>query len=724
MRTTVSILLGLFLAPSVGAQSTWTVEPLDIRPAGDDFGPALRDSSLVMASVRERAQAVAYTDARTGTPLADLYEVPMDNGKAGHPRMMDGTLSTPLNDGPASFSAGGDTICITRNIVSGEGKRRSERLGLFFAVLRGGIWSETEPFAWNGDQWSVMHGSFSTDGRTLWFASDKPGGQGGADLYMCVRNGDGWGTPQNAGPAVNGQGNELFPHMDAAGTLYFASDRAGGLGKLDLYVTTIGDHGFNRPVALPAPINSAGNDMGWAPLGDGTSGYFGSDREGTGRIYRFTQRPVPFQDCVEQQPVRLCYAFEDDGGFNTDTLPLRYEWEFGDGHKEPGLKAMHCYAKPGQYEVRLNIVDTLSQSVYFNQTSYALEAIADEQAVIGGPDSLATGMPATWDASASNLPGFHAKEVHWDLGDGSLSRGSAVEHAWQVPGTYRIRLDLIGTPDGRGGFVHHCVYRDVPVIDGWVAAPPVAAVLDQAALKPSRDPFRYDELPYDPSEAAAQALGSDRFSVQLFTSSSRVSLNDARFMEIRKRYAVTERFLPKEKRYTYSIGSTTSPQALYAAFGFAKRSGFEEAQVKRMPKEKPLAVEQVEHLTLSDLDNGTISVSRVLYRTGAMVFDADFQADLERVLEVLRKYPQVELVIEAHTDDIGAEAANMALSDGRAQGIVAWFTQAGIAPSRLLPIGYGESRPVADNATEAGRASNRRVEFQVNVPGHTSMARP
>jgi hypothetical protein len=89
------------------------------------------------------------------------------------------------------------------------------------------------------------------------------------------------------------------------------------------------------------------------------------------------------------------------------------------------LSAVHCYSAPGTYEVKLNIMDTLSESVYFNQTSYPLEAAADEQAVIGGPDSVATGAKATWDAAASNLPEFSTKDVHWELGDGRKALGPA-----------------------------------------------------------------------------------------------------------------------------------------------------------------------------------------------------------------------------------------------------------------------------------------------------------
>ena len=86
---------------------------------------------------------------------------------------------------------------------------------------------------------------------------------------------------------------------------------------------------------------------------------------------------------------------------------------------------------------------------------------------------------------------------------------------------------------------------------------------------------------------------------------------------------------------------------------------------------------------------------------------------LQQVLGVLREDPALRLVVAGHTDGAGDAAYNQALSERRAASVVAWLTREGIDGKRLQSEGLGESRPVADNATEAGRALNRRVEVRL-----------
>jgi len=69
--------------------------------------------------------------------------------------------------------------------------------------------------------------------------------------------------------------------------------------------------------------------------------------------------------------------------------------------------------------------------------------------------------------------------------------------------------------------------------------------------------------------------------------------------------------------------------------------------------------------------------------------------------------------IQGHTDNVGDDAQNMALSQARADAVRQWFIDHGIAADRLIAKGYGETQPVADNATPDGQAQNRRVEFKL-----------
>ncbi|MGI4835064.1 MAG: OmpA family protein [Janthinobacterium lividum] len=89
----------------------------------------------------------------------------------------------------------------------------------------------------------------------------------------------------------------------------------------------------------------------------------------------------------------------------------------------------------------------------------------------------------------------------------------------------------------------------------------------------------------------------------------------------------------------------------------------------------------------------------------------DAQPVLAEVLKLLQQSPDLRLAVQGHTDDQGPPAHNQQLSEARARTVVASLTQAGTAAGRLTSAGFGQAKPVADNATEAGRAQNRRVEL-------------
>ena len=89
------------------------------------------------------------------------------------------------------------------------------------------------------------------------------------------------------------------------------------------------------------------------------------------------------------------------------------------------------------------------------------------------------------------------------------------------------------------------------------------------------------------------------------------------------------------------------------------------------------------------------------------------RAILDEVAEELKNYPNVKVQVEAHTDSKGSSQYNLWLSKARAQSVIDYLVSRGISSRRLIPIGFGETKPIASNATEQGRALNRRVEFRV-----------
>ena len=106
---------------------------------------------------------------------------------------------------------------------------------------------------------------------------------------------------------------------------------------------------------------------------------------------------------------------------------------------------------------------------------------------------------------------------------------------------------------------------------------------------------------------------------------------------------------------------------------------------------------------------------------GDVTFDLDSDVvrpglfnELDRISQIMIKYPQTSILVEGHTDSTGSEAYNQQLSDRRANSVKKLLVQRGVPEFRINTIGYGESRPVVTNATPEGRQMNRRVEIRIN----------
>jgi outer membrane protein OmpA-like peptidoglycan-associated protein len=102
--------------------------------------------------------------------------------------------------------------------------------------------------------------------------------------------------------------------------------------------------------------------------------------------------------------------------------------------------------------------------------------------------------------------------------------------------------------------------------------------------------------------------------------------------------------------------------------------------------------------------------SNVTFATGQ---DTNFFQVLDSVAIILNKYPKTKLDIDGHTDSVGDQASNQALSERRAVSVARYLNSRQVDSRRLQVIGFGESRPIADNASDGGRAANRRVEIRI-----------
>jgi outer membrane protein OmpA-like peptidoglycan-associated protein len=105
----------------------------------------------------------------------------------------------------------------------------------------------------------------------------------------------------------------------------------------------------------------------------------------------------------------------------------------------------------------------------------------------------------------------------------------------------------------------------------------------------------------------------------------------------------------------------------------------------------------------------------VLFDSGQAVLRADAEPSLQGVVDLVGDHPGARTEVEGHTDSVGPADFNQSLSERRAGAVADWLAGHGVDPGTLTKVGYGSTRPVADNATPEGRQANRRVEVVVHL---------
>jgi OOP family OmpA-OmpF porin len=111
-----------------------------------------------------------------------------------------------------------------------------------------------------------------------------------------------------------------------------------------------------------------------------------------------------------------------------------------------------------------------------------------------------------------------------------------------------------------------------------------------------------------------------------------------------------------------------------------------------------------------------LKVGGIGFDGGKAELTEDSEGILDRASAVIARCPDAEVEVGAHSDSDGSAARNRALTQSRAETIVEYLVAAGVKRERLTAVGYGETKPIADNSTAAGKAANRRIEFTFTEP--------
>jgi outer membrane protein OmpA-like peptidoglycan-associated protein len=268
----------------------YIIEPVTIPAGGPVYAPRLYNGSLVFSSPSGNGNIDPYTKL----PYTNLFMSTREGASWSVPQELKG-INSDYHDAVAAISPSGTSIVFTRSFTLQSGTLASNDNKVSTTQLYTSrkssedSWLEATLMPFCDNKYMFTHPALSSDGQTLYFSSDMPGGFGGMDLWSVKMTDNVWGTPVNLGGNVNSPGNEVFPTLRKDDELYFSSDIIESLGGYDLMSSQNRNGIWERPVHLSYPLNSSHDDFSVAWNADGKTGYFSSDRFGSDRIFSFIE---------------------------------------------------------------------------------------------------------------------------------------------------------------------------------------------------------------------------------------------------------------------------------------------------------------------------------------------------------------------------------------------------------------------------------------------------
>ena len=249
-----------------------------INSQSHDFAPVFNQDETFMVFTTRRQESNLYENVDDDNfYFEDIFFSRKVNGTWTPAKNIGSIVNTLYHDSNLALSADGQELYLYRSENGGD---------IYVSYYEGKdtIWTEPEPLGGNiNSSFSENSISVSPDGSLLFFSSDRPGGQGGLDIYISERDSRGlWGKVTNLGTEINTPSDEDGPFIDYDGkTLYFSSRGHKGMGGFDIYKTEYdsAESSWSSPVNMGYPINTPDDDIYFVSTQDGKRGYYASVRD-------------------------------------------------------------------------------------------------------------------------------------------------------------------------------------------------------------------------------------------------------------------------------------------------------------------------------------------------------------------------------------------------------------------------------------------------------------
>ncbi len=556
----------------------------------------------------------------------DIYISYRKDGEWQEPIHVGKPLNTKTHDATVGLSADGQTLLIYRGNTRGG--------DIFECKLKGNTWSK--PIRLNKNINTKFHessASLSPDGKKIFFVSDKSGGIGGHDIYMSeLGKNNQWGPAKLLPEIVNTPYDEegVFMHADGK-TLYFSSKGHNSMGGFDIFKTIHENGKWSKPENLGYPINTADDDVFFSLSASRRSGYYSSAK----------------LDGYGDQDIYVITFLGDEKPFINNSEDNLLAW------KTSPLSD-----------------DIIEQTIDVQIVSLTLfkGRVLDEN----------TKMPLYADLvlyDADTKEKISSFESNSETGRFliSLSDDKNYEIVVEAEGYPKYTEDVYVAKSSGYQEVEKDIYLSKSASDVTVSSNTIfkGRTLDAATEEPIE---------------ATIILSDINRNVEITTFKS--DKNTGAF-------SIT---LAPGNNYSLVV---EAPGYLFHSenFDIPARSAYQEIEKDIYLNQFAIGKSIVLRNIFFDFDKSTLRSQSI--------------TELERLLKLMRDMPNLKIEISGHTDNIGTALYNKGLSERRAKVVVEYLINKGISADRLTYKGYGFDKPIATNSTDEGRQLNRRTEFKI-----------
>lgn len=241
-----------------------------------EYSPVISIDESTLIFTSRRNTTTGGTQEINGEWFEDIYiSVKNDKGEWGEAKPIGSNINTPDHEASIGLSADGQKLFIYKGEEGGS---------IWMSELVGDEWSVPTKLGSdiNSEYWET-HAVISADERFLYFVSNRPGGYGGRDIWMCKKLPNGmWGLAQNLGPKINTPYDEDAPFIHPDGKqIFFSSNGHKSMGGFDIFFADLQEDGtWTDPVNMRHPINTTDDDIYYVTSADGKRAYLSSFREG------------------------------------------------------------------------------------------------------------------------------------------------------------------------------------------------------------------------------------------------------------------------------------------------------------------------------------------------------------------------------------------------------------------------------------------------------------